>query len=204
MQSCARSDQSSSAGSHYCTNYLSRFFYHMKRGLFWRVCEFLSYISKKVGSPLVLFGAMAVVGFPLVAYFGKKLNYDRTEYKILEGRLEFEEGFFNINEKVIKFKDVKEVTPRKSFLQRIYDLGTISGDRRDRLLSADQCIFCSRIRKRVREWRRCLRHPQRNVRENKKHRRYTEGLARIARTRRPFSTLFFGRASLTPQSRAET
>ena len=88
---------------------------------------------------------MAVVGFPLVAYFGKKLNYDRTEYKILEGRLEFEEGFFNINEKVIKFKDVKEVTPRKSFLQRIYDLGTISGDRRDRLLSADQCIFCSRI-----------------------------------------------------------
>jgi len=80
---------------------------------------------KNSGAPFVLFGAMAFVGFPLVVYFGKKLNYDRTEYKFLEDRLEFEEGFFNINEKVVKFKDIKEVTLRKSFLQRIYDLGTI-------------------------------------------------------------------------------
>lgn len=36
-----------------------------------------------------------------------------------------EEGFFSINEKVIKFRDVKEVTLRKGFLQRFYDLGTI-------------------------------------------------------------------------------
>jgi membrane protein YdbS with pleckstrin-like domain len=60
-----------------------------------------------------------------VAYFGKKLNYSRTEYRFFADRLEFEEGFFSINKKVIKFRDVKEVTLRKGFLQRFYDLGTI-------------------------------------------------------------------------------
>jgi len=75
--------------------------------------------------PFVLFGAIAFLGFPLVAYFGKKLNYARTEYKFSDDRLEFEEGFFNVTEKVIKFRDVKEVTLRKNFFQRMYDLGTV-------------------------------------------------------------------------------
>ncbi|HXQ82975.1 MAG TPA: PH domain-containing protein, partial [Xanthobacteraceae bacterium] len=39
--------------------------------------------------------------------------------------LEFEEGFFSINEKVIRFHDVSEVTLHKGILQRIYGLGTI-------------------------------------------------------------------------------
>jgi len=60
-----------------------------------------------------------------VAFFGKKLNYARTEYKFSEDRLEFDEGFFNVTEKVVEFRDVKEVTLRKSIFQRIYDLGTI-------------------------------------------------------------------------------
>jgi len=75
--------------------------------------------------PFVLFGAIAFLGVPLVAYFGKKLNYARTEYKFSEDRLEFDEGFFNVTEKVVKFRDLKEVTLRKSIFQRIYDLGTI-------------------------------------------------------------------------------
>ncbi len=75
--------------------------------------------------PFVFFGALAFFGVPLVTYFGKKLNYARTEYKFSDDRLEFEEGFFTINEKVIKYKDVKEVTLRKGFFQRLYDLGTI-------------------------------------------------------------------------------
>jgi uncharacterized membrane protein YdbT with pleckstrin-like domain len=76
-------------------------------------------------APFVFFGALAFFGVPLVAYFGKKLNYERTEYKFSDDRLEFEEGFFTINEKMIRFKDVKEVTLRKNVLQQIYNLGTI-------------------------------------------------------------------------------
>jgi membrane protein YdbS with pleckstrin-like domain len=75
--------------------------------------------------PFIFFGALAFVGVPAVAYIGKKLNYGRTEYRFFADHLEFEEGFFSINEKVIRFRDVKEVTLRKGILQRIYGLGTI-------------------------------------------------------------------------------
>src|SRR5580698_6100077 len=77
------------------------------------------------GSSFIVFGAIAFFGIPAVAYIGKKLNYGRTEYRFYTDRLEFEEGFFSINKKVIKFRDVKEVTLRKGILQRIYGLGTI-------------------------------------------------------------------------------
>src|SRR5262249_19812102 len=76
-------------------------------------------------TPFVFFGALAFFGIPLVTYVGKKLNYARTDYRFFPDRLEFEEGFFTINQKVIKFRDVKEVTLRKNIFQRIYGLGSI-------------------------------------------------------------------------------
>jgi uncharacterized membrane protein YdbT with pleckstrin-like domain len=76
-------------------------------------------------TPFIIFGAIAFFGVPAVAYIGKKLNYSRTEYRFYTDRLEFEEGFFSINEKVIRFRDIKEVTLRKGIFQRIYGLGTI-------------------------------------------------------------------------------
>jgi membrane protein YdbS with pleckstrin-like domain len=68
---------------------------------------------------------IAFVGIPIVVYVGKRLSYSRTEYRFYADRLEFDEGFFSINRKVIKFRDVKETTLRKGFLQRTYDLGSI-------------------------------------------------------------------------------
>jgi membrane protein YdbS with pleckstrin-like domain len=76
-------------------------------------------------APFVCFGALAFCAVPLVIYFGKKLNYARTEYKFSNDRLEFEEGFFTINEKIVRYRDVREVTLRKGFFQRMYDLGSI-------------------------------------------------------------------------------
>jgi membrane protein YdbS with pleckstrin-like domain len=88
-------------------------------------CHFLALFQKDSRLPFILFGAIAFFGIPVVAYVGKKLNYARTEYRFHEDRLEFEEGFFNINKKVIKYKNVSEVTLHKGLLQRIYGLGTI-------------------------------------------------------------------------------
>ena len=85
----------------------------------------LHLFPKNSSIPFALFGTAAFLLFPLVSYFGKKLNYARTEYKFSDDKLEFEEGFFNVTEKVIRFKDVKEVTLRKNFFQRMYDLGTL-------------------------------------------------------------------------------
>jgi membrane protein YdbS with pleckstrin-like domain len=76
-------------------------------------------------SVFYVIGAVAFFGIPIVAYVGKKLNYGRTEYRFYDGRLEFDEGFFSINKKVIKFRDVKETTLRKGILQRTYGLGSI-------------------------------------------------------------------------------
>ncbi|HEX3651592.1 MAG TPA: PH domain-containing protein [Rhizomicrobium sp.] len=73
----------------------------------------------------LLFGGIAFFGFPLVAYFGKRLNYSRTEYKFFDDRLEFEEGFFTQNRKVIRYKDVKEITLHKGLFQRMYGLGSV-------------------------------------------------------------------------------
>ena len=75
--------------------------------------------------PFYFFGALGFIAVPLVAFFGKKLNYARTEYNFFSDRLEFEEGFFTISRKVIKFRDVKEITLRKGLFQRIYGLGTV-------------------------------------------------------------------------------
>jgi membrane protein YdbS with pleckstrin-like domain len=82
-------------------------------------------LPKNSPMPFIALGSLAFFGIPLVAYIGKKLNYARTVYNFLEDQLEFEEGFFTINKKLIKYKDVKEVTLRKGMLQRIYGLGTI-------------------------------------------------------------------------------
>jgi len=81
--------------------------------------------GKSLGWPAYVIGVVTFVGMPIVTYVGKKLNYSRTEYRFYDDRLEFDEGFFTINKKVIKFRDVKETTLRKGVLQRIYGLGSI-------------------------------------------------------------------------------
>ncbi len=81
--------------------------------------------ARQTRASYIFFGALAFFGIPIVAYFGKKLNYSRTEYRFFADRLEFEEGFFSINKKVIDFRNVKEVTLRKGIFQRLYGLGTI-------------------------------------------------------------------------------
>ena len=88
-------------------------------GFFGGMARSLGIFSRDSQTPFILFGALAFFGIPLVAYIVKKLNYGRTEYKFFDDHLEFEEGFFTINKKVIKYKDVKEVTLRKGILQRI-------------------------------------------------------------------------------------
>ncbi|HZC56682.1 MAG TPA: PH domain-containing protein [Xanthobacteraceae bacterium] len=104
---------------------LQLFFTFWAGGFFGAMILSLQLFPKDSRAPFVFFGLLAFFGIPAVAYIGKKLNYARTEYRFFDDHLEFEEGFFSINKKVIKFRDVKEVTLRKGVLQRIYGLGTI-------------------------------------------------------------------------------
>lgn len=70
-------------------------------------------------------GCLAFFAVLALGYVGKKLSYDRTEYKFYADRLEFDTGFFATSRKVIPYRDVKEVSLREGFLQRACKLGTI-------------------------------------------------------------------------------
>lgn len=75
--------------------------------------------------PSLVIGGVAFVLTPFVVCYLKKANYAKTEYRFYEDRLEFEEGFLTINKKVVKYKDMKEVTLRRGILQRSVGLGSI-------------------------------------------------------------------------------
>ena len=77
------------------------------------------------GPGILFFGALAFFGVPLIAYFGKRLNYARAEYRFFDDHLELEEGFFSVNKKEIRYSDVREITLHKGFFQRMCGLGTI-------------------------------------------------------------------------------
>jgi membrane protein YdbS with pleckstrin-like domain len=94
-------------------------------GFFGGISSALPLFARGSWVPFLFFGGIAFFGIPAVAYFGKKLNYSRSEYRFFEDKLEFQEGFFSLNKKVIEYRDVKEVTLRNGILQRIYGLGTI-------------------------------------------------------------------------------
>ena len=104
---------------------LQLFFTIWAGGFFGGMIQATGLFMRGSAMPFVVFGAIAFFGVPAVAYIGKKHNYGRTEYRFYTDRLEFEEGFFSINKKVIRFRDIKEVTLRKGIFQRIYGLGTI-------------------------------------------------------------------------------
>ena len=110
---------------------------------------------------VLFFGILAFIGIPAVAYFGKKLNYARTEYGFFEDRLEFEEGFFTINKKVIKYSNIKEITLRKGVFQRMYGLGTVYlATLANRLDAELQLLLRARLRQCERERHCRARHPK--------------------------------------------
>jgi uncharacterized membrane protein YdbT with pleckstrin-like domain len=104
---------------------LQLFFTLWAGGFFGGLLSSLDLFPRGSRAPFIFFGVIAFFGIPAVAYFGKKLNYSRTEYRFFADHLEFEEGFFSINKKAIRFRDVREVTLHKGIFQRIYGLGTI-------------------------------------------------------------------------------
>ena len=75
--------------------------------------------------PFVFFGGLFFFGLPLVVYFVKKKTYERTEYRFFTDHLEYYEGFFNVEQKSMPYKNVTEVYLRKGIIQSMYGLGTI-------------------------------------------------------------------------------
>jgi len=62
---------------------------------------------------------------PVVYALIVKNSYNKTRYDFYTTRLDYFEGFIAIEEKTIRYKNITEVNLRKSFLQRMFGLGTI-------------------------------------------------------------------------------
>jgi uncharacterized membrane protein YdbT with pleckstrin-like domain len=76
--------------------------------------------------PFVFFGGLAFFGIPLLTFYAKKRTYEKTEYKIYSDRLEFAEGFWTVENKTVKFKNVTEANLRRGVIQKNYGLGTVA------------------------------------------------------------------------------
>lgn len=70
-------------------------------------------------------GLVGFVLVPLICYYGKKLNYDNTEYVITPDSIEMKEGFFTVQNKSVNLCEVTEVSIRKGILQRQCNLGSV-------------------------------------------------------------------------------
>ncbi|MEA3306313.1 MAG: PH domain-containing protein [Elusimicrobiota bacterium] len=77
------------------------------------------------GVTFAIAGVLFFFFFPALVYFVQKKSYSKTEYRFFSDKLEYYEGFFNIEEKSIKYKNVTEVYLRKGVFQKMYGLGTI-------------------------------------------------------------------------------
>ncbi|MFA6815759.1 MAG: zinc-ribbon domain-containing protein [Lentisphaeria bacterium] len=73
----------------------------------------------------VFFGCLAFFGIPFLAYFTKKKTYAKTQYKFFADRLEYFEGFWTLEQKTIKYKNIIEANMKKGVVQKQYGVGTI-------------------------------------------------------------------------------
>ncbi len=73
----------------------------------------------------IIFGFIFFLGIPFLVYFVKKRTYEKTEYRFYKTKMEYYEGFFNLEEKTIQYKNITEVYLRRGIIQKQFNLGTI-------------------------------------------------------------------------------
>lgn len=65
---------------------------------------------------------------PLGQVYFQKRTYDKTKYKIYDDRVEYAEGFFNVQNTRVRLNRVVDVHCKQSIPQKWYDLVTITLD----------------------------------------------------------------------------
>jgi uncharacterized membrane protein YdbT with pleckstrin-like domain len=76
--------------------------------------------------PIVyMFGTLGFLAVTFYVAIIVRGNYAKTSYRFYSDRIEFEQGFFNIYQKVVHYKDMKEINLSRGVLQQQADLGTM-------------------------------------------------------------------------------
>lgn len=66
---------------------------------------------------------MAII-FAIAAFFSKK-QYDNYTYDFYKTKVIYRDSFLNVSEKEVKYKYIREVTMRQTFVQRFFNIGNI-------------------------------------------------------------------------------
>lgn len=75
--------------------------------------------------PAVSALVFVLFGLPILSYFLSAGNYKKTEYRFYKNRLEYMDGFINMQQRSIEYKNVTSVSIRKGFFQRMYNVGSL-------------------------------------------------------------------------------
>ncbi len=79
--------------------------------------------SVAIGVTGVTFIFMAII-FAIAAFFSKK-QYDNYSYDFYKTKVIYRDSFLNVSEKEVKYKYIREVTMRQTFIQRFFNIGNI-------------------------------------------------------------------------------
>jgi hypothetical protein len=75
--------------------------------------------------PFLFFGAFFFLLVPLLIYIAYRKTINAVRYEFYRDRLEYYDGFWTIQHKVLYYKHITEITLRRNMIQRLYGIGTI-------------------------------------------------------------------------------
>lgn len=91
--------------------------------LFISVISFMANPEIGIGIFVVCFGLLAVI-LGIKTLLNKK-QYDSYSYDFYKTKVVYKDSFLNVSEKEVKYKYIREVTMRQTFIQRFFNLGNI-------------------------------------------------------------------------------
>ena len=60
-----------------------------------------------------------------ISYLFNKKQYDNYTYDFYKTKVNYKDSFLNVSEKEVKYKYIREVTMRQTFIQRFFNIGNI-------------------------------------------------------------------------------
>ena len=85
----------------------------------------MSVISIDVGCWTFLIGFSILVIVLLIKAALNKKQYDSFCYDFYKTKIAYRDSFLNLSEKEVKYKNIREVTMRQTFVQRYFNIGDI-------------------------------------------------------------------------------
>jgi len=72
-----------------------------------------------------MFLVLFIIVYVIIKMITDKMQYNDLEYSFYDTKIEYKDGFFNKEEKEVKYKYIREIIVSQNVLERMFSLGTI-------------------------------------------------------------------------------